>query len=170
MARVVAGDRAAFETLYLRRAPMVLGHLVKLVRDRTLAEDLMQTTFVSVLRSRDRYAAGQPVGPWLIAIATNAARDVLRRDRKRAALLSANPPATSTEPVMPDHLARRRLVDALAQLPPTQRQAVWLHKVEGLSFEQIAQTLHLTAVAARLRAHRGYQHLRLHLCDLQPEA
>jgi RNA polymerase sigma factor (sigma-70 family) len=55
---------------------------------------------------------------------------------------------------------RRKLERALAALPAQQREAVVMHKVHGLSFDDIAESLGVTSTAARIRAHRGYERLR----------
>jgi RNA polymerase sigma-70 factor (ECF subfamily) len=62
---------------------------------------------------------------------------------------------------------RRRLEDALQQLHPDQREAVILSKVEGWSFEEIASMRGISVVAARVRAHRGYEKLRQLLGGLE---
>lgn len=168
MERFVGGDASALDQIYLRHAPPVYGFAARLVQDRALAEDVLQHTFLSVLRSKDRYQRGQPVGPWLLTIAANAAKDLLRRRRTRgevaaeaAAHVAADLPAPS------DPGARKQLTAALEALPLAQREAVLLHKVHGLSFEQIGQALGTTALAARLRAHRGYERLRAALAHLE---
>jgi RNA polymerase sigma-70 factor (ECF subfamily) len=61
---------------------------------------------------------------------------------------------------MSDPGQRRRIEQAFAKLPAQQRECVILHKLEGLSFEQIAQMLDISETAARIRAHRGYERLR----------
>jgi RNA polymerase sigma-70 factor (ECF subfamily) len=61
---------------------------------------------------------------------------------------------------------RKRIEDALQQLPPDQREAVILSKVEGWSFEEIAELRGIRVGAARIRAHRGYEKLRLLLGEL----
>jgi RNA polymerase sigma-70 factor (ECF subfamily) len=57
-------------------------------------------------------------------------------------------------------VAAAGLVEAPRKLPAQQRECVILHKLEGLSFEQIAQMLDISETAARIRAHRGYERLR----------
>src|SRR5215510_8147671 len=75
MAAAVAGDQMAFATLVTRHHAPLLGYLYRLTGgDRPLAEDLVQETFLRVLRQRT-CQAGHPFKPWLYAIATNLARD-----------------------------------------------------------------------------------------------
>ncbi len=172
MERFVGGDVSAFEALFTRQAPILHGFLMRMVGDKATAEDLLQVTFMSVLRSKDRYAPGLPVAPWLTTIAANAARDTLRRGtiRKRSLdeVETMESQQRATQPNV-DPGARKLLLQALEKLPTQQREAVVLHKVEGWSFEQIAERLEITATAARIRAHRGYERLRELLSELDRE-
>ena len=162
MERFQNGDEAAFDALFTRHSPVVYAFIFRMVRNEALASDLLQVTFLSVVRSRLRYAKGTPVGPWLFTIAANAARDALRRRKNAEALVdetSRMPPGV-VDPVVPDVGLRRKLTAAMDQLTPEQREAVILHKIEGWSFQQIAEHAGVTETAARIRAHRGYEKLK----------
>ncbi len=171
MERFCQGDDTAFDTLFSRHGPRVNALMRTMVRDQALAEDLVQTTFLSIVRTRDRYPHGAPVVPWIFTIATNAARDVLRRKGLKIEELTATG-ETPREVAAPtgspesDPGLKRALDDALGKLPASHREAVVLHKVQGLSFAEIAETLGITSQAARLRAHRGYEKLRELLAPL----
>jgi RNA polymerase sigma-70 factor (ECF subfamily) len=168
MERFQQGDNAALEVLFDRHAAGVHAFLSRMVNDRSAADDLLQTTFLSVVRSADRYQPGFKVMPWLLTIAGNAARDALRRKRMQVEVLQNDDerpaPEPSVEPAMSDPAERKRIEWAFAQLPAQQRECVILHKLDGLSFEQIADMLDITETAARIRAHRGYERLR-HLLE-----
>lgn len=169
MASFCGGDEAAFEMLYQRHAGPVHAFLSRMVRDEALAEDLLQTTFLSVVRSRGRYVPGTAVRAWIYAIATNAGRDALRRRRARREDFSetgaprevAAPTAAESDPGM-----ARAVEEALMKLPVDQREAVVLHKMQELSFEEIAVALGISVGAAKVRAHRGYTRLRELLAPL----
>ncbi|MBZ4399541.1 RNA polymerase sigma factor [Myxococcus sp. MISCRS1] len=162
MERFCAGAQDAFEALFARHSGRVQGFLTRMVRDGSLAEDLLQTTFLSVVRARGRYERGTRFSPWLMTIAANAARDALRHRQHVDAYSSGEGTGapTSAPPPSGDPSLRRHLLDALQQLPPDHREAVVLSKVEGWSFEEIAALRGISAGAARLRAHRGYEKLR----------
>jgi RNA polymerase sigma-70 factor (ECF subfamily) len=163
MQRFCHGDEAAFDMLHQRHAAAVLAYLTRMLRDSALAEDLLQTTFLSFVRARGRYEAGTNVRAWLYAIATNAARDALRRHRARPERLTETgaPPEVARESIEPrDRSAARAVEAALSKLPPDQREAVVLHKLQELSFEEIGTALGISVGAAKVRAHRGYQRLR----------
>ncbi len=165
MEQFCSGDQAAFAVLFDRLVRKVQSFLGSMVQDTALAEDLTQTTFLSMMRSRDRYTFGRPVVPWVLTIAANAARDALRRRK----LERSNAPEEAdgvVHSIPTDHGLRRQLQSALGALPVSQREVVVLHKVQGLSFEQVAEATGITATAARIRAHRGYVKLRSLLAHL----
>jgi RNA polymerase sigma factor (sigma-70 family) len=169
MARFCRGDEAAFGVLYDRYARQLEAFLRRLVRDQTLAEDLLQTTFLSFVRARGRYVATVGLRAWIFSIAANAARDALRRRgvRREDALgpeignIGGAAPATSDPPLA------RALEQALRQLPEDQREALLLHKMHGLSFPEVALALGTTVGAAKVRAHRGNQRLKALLAPLE---
>ncbi len=169
MERFRDGAQDAFEALFARHSGRVQGFLARMVRSGPLAEDLLQSTFLSVIRSRGRYEPGTRFLPWLMTIAANAARDALRHQRHVDAYASQEDTSAplSVQPPAGDPSMRRHLLDALQQLHPDQREAVVLSKVEGWSFEEIAALRGITAGAARLRAHRGYERLRELLAPLE---
>src|SRR5262245_29430667 len=80
MLRFIEGDTAAFDELFLRYRQPTHAYLSRLAGEKT-GEDLLQATFLSVIRARGRFDRSARFKPWLYAIATNAARDSLRRRR-----------------------------------------------------------------------------------------
>jgi len=169
MTHFTQGNEQAFDTLFARRAPQLHSFLGGLVREPALAEDLLQTTFLSMVRSRDRWRPGSKVAPWLFSIAANAARDALRhRSRWQGDedALAALPSPVSAE--AKDPALARRLETALSHLPLQQREAVVLHHVLDWSFEEMAAALGANATTMRVRAHRGFAKLRELLDDLRP--
>lgn len=171
MDRFCQGDAQAFDGLFQRYAPAVHGYLLKLVGDRATAEDLAQATFLSLVKSRGRFAKGSPFKPWLYAIATNAARDSVRRrkpeDLTSDGELPRDAPAENAGPS--DVGLDRRVREALATLPDNQREVIILNRFEGLSMAEIAVALGASESAVKVRAHRGYERLREQLHDLWEE-
>lgn len=161
-----AGDRDALGVLLARHSRGLHSLLSRLVRDRGLADELLQSTFLAVIGANGSFHRGRPVVPWLLTIAGNAARDSLRRSRLRERALRLRVVDRSIEPSTEDPWLRARLTQAFLALPRRQRECVELHKLAGQSFAQIAEQLHITESAARLRAHRGYAHLRELLADV----
>ncbi len=170
MLRYCDGDAQAFRELYALVAPRLLGYLAKMTRDRAVADDLLQQTFLKLHRARAAYVRGADPVPWLYSIAHRTFIDEARR-QKRAVVRTADDevpevPAAITgesferrdEPADPE-LARAAL-DALARLPDQQREAVVLTKLDGKSVAEAAAIAGTTVGAMKVRAHRGYEALR----------
>jgi RNA polymerase sigma-70 factor (ECF subfamily) len=166
MARYAQGDGAAFVELYDALSQALFGMLLRLARQRPLAEDLLQQTFLQMHDARGRFVPGSPVRPWAYAIARRLFIDHTRRSRREVA--SGDPPAGPSEPA--EHRtpgdwhdareAAQRAQAALDSLPPRQREAYLLVKVEGLGLSDAADVLGATVTAVKLRVHRAVTALR----------
>ncbi len=173
MARFCQGEAAAFDALFQRFSRPVHGYLARLTGSAASAEDLVQLTFLSLVRARGRFQPGARVKPWLYAIATNAARDFQRRTKRPEELTEAGElPATvaADSPAPRDVGLERTVQRALEALPEGQRIPIVMHRFEGMSFAEIAEALGLTESAVKVRAHRGYARLRELLSGLREEA
>jgi RNA polymerase sigma factor (sigma-70 family) len=161
MERHLAGDRAAFRELFRRYAPVVL----RLVRRNVSIEDahdLVQLTFLHLHRGRKDFRRGARLRPWLCAIAINVRRQYLRAMKHRESVAPA--------PDMGEKLAAPPTSDvvgkvraALAELSGDQQEVIVLHWVEGLSFREVADVVGASLSAVKVRAHRGYEVMRLSL-------
>lgn len=171
MERFVQGQAQAFDVLFARHAGGVRRYLAR-VAGPAAADDLTQTTFLSLVRARGRYRLDLAFKPWLYAIATNAARDHLRRKKPEELTFDGAPPRDVPAEAAPlsDPGLERQVRQALDQLPAPQREAILLHRFEGLSFSEIAQALGVSESAVKVRAHRGYLRLRELLQALRGEA
>lgn len=159
--RLQAGDSRAFDTLFERHAAAIQRYLTRLTRNSAVADDLTQQTFLSVLRGRDRFLPGARFKPWLYAIATNAARDSRRRTRlEELSEAGTLPEGEPVQPQVKDAGLERQVRAALEKLPQAMREAIILHRFEGLSFAEIAQASGVSESAVKVRAHRGYQKLK----------
>lgn len=168
MEQFCRGDEKAFDGLFDRHAPAVRGYLVRLVGSSALADDLTQTTFLSLVRARGRFQKGARFKPWLYAIATNAARDAKRRKTEQLSETGELPGDEGEEMAVRDTGMERQVHAALKQLPDAQREAILQHRFHGLSFAEIAQAEGVSESAVKVRAHRGYERLRDLLKGLWP--
>jgi RNA polymerase sigma-70 factor, ECF subfamily len=171
MARYQDGDAAAFRELYAVVAPRLLGYLMKMARDKALADDLLQQTFLKVHRARAAYVRGADPLPWIYSIAHRTFIDDVRKHKRAvvrvadeevpevAAGLDGESVERRDEPRVDAELAREAL-DALAQLPTQQREAVVLTKLDGKTVAEAAEIAGTTVGAMKVRAHRGYEALR----------
>jgi RNA polymerase sigma-70 factor (ECF subfamily) len=158
----VEGSTAAFDELYRRVAPRLLGYLLRLTRSRERAEDLLQITFVKVHRARDSYLSGAPFLPWVFAIARRSFYDERRSLKTRSEELSSdgNLPEPRQESFgIPSDLSEA-LEQAFNSIPEAYREAIQLTKLSGLSIAEAAQVLGASETAVKLRVHRGYNLLR----------
>jgi RNA polymerase sigma-70 factor (ECF subfamily) len=180
MARYCDGDASAFRELYALVAPKLRGYLVKLARQRALADDILQQTFMKVHRARTAYVRGADPVPWIYAIAHRTFIDEARKTKRAvvrvgdddllpevAAGLDGISDDRRDEPVDGDRL--KAALEVLETLPEQQRQAVILVKLEGKSIAEAAEIAGTTAGAMKVRAHRGYEVLRKALAQ-QPAA
>ncbi len=171
MVRYVAGDERAFEEVFRRYAPRVLGYMRRGYLTGREAEDLAQQTFLQLHRARFDYRPDRPLGPWLMTIARNVKHDFLRRIGRRGvpAGLEGLEPA-SDDPGGPRLEAREAVEGALAHLPASLRRVVELHWLSHLSFAEVAESLGISRSAAKVRAHRAYRALRRFLEDRAGDA
>ena len=171
MARYCDGDASAFRELYAALAPRLYGYLVRMCRQRALADDLLQLTFLKVHRARAAYVRGADPIPWIYAIAHRTFIDEARK-QKRAVVrvgdvaelpevragISGDADGTADEAADPELV--KTALDALAALPIQQREAVVLTKLDGKSVAEAAEIAGTTVGAMKVRAHRGYEALR----------
>jgi RNA polymerase sigma-70 factor (ECF subfamily) len=164
--RVAAGDRAAFAALYAATSAKLFGIVLRILRDRSLAEDVLQDAFLRVWRNAGRYEpqSGRPV-TWLAAIARNAAIDVVRQQRVHAtrhlddgdeALAHmADPAAGALDPA-----DREGLRTCLAELEDEQRACVLLAYLDGWSREDLAERFARPVGTIKTWLHRSLARLR----------
>lgn len=142
---------------------------VRMVREREVAEDAVQDAFFSAYRNLDRFS-GPSFRAWLTRIGLNAARDILRKRKRRPSEPypewedeSWQPPAPETE--RPEHLAlvgqqRAELARAMATITPDQRTAIVLFDVQGYDYAEIAALTGVSVGTVKSRIHRGRLGLR----------
>jgi RNA polymerase sigma-70 factor (ECF subfamily) len=173
MTRFAGGDDAALGEIYDLASPALFTFLFRICRDRSLAEDLTQETFMRIHRARGLYRPGAAVMPWAYTIARRLFLDAVRARKTEDAHVSdagardgdaAAPEIASTGPSAEDLLADAEIADAvdsaLARIPENQATAFRLLKSEGLSVAETAAIMGTTKGAVKLRAHRAYEALR----------
>ena len=150
MARTAAGEEAAFRLLVQRWETDVRAFLIHMLGSLEEAADLTQDTFVKVFDHAGRYRPEDRFKSWLFRIAGNLARSRLRR-RKVVGWLSFDPAVHDVRDPGPEPseelLERERaqaVRSALVRLPERQREALALHRYQGLKYREIATAMDTT--------------------------
>ncbi len=173
MLDVQRGDRKAFERLLRKHQDPVLNLAYRFLGDRDEAEDLAQEIFLRVYRARDSYRPEARFATWLYRIAANACLNALRARRNRRSvsiqdievqgesghLADDAKEATPAESVLRNEMAERirEIVDGL---PDTQRLAIVLNKYQGLSYEEVAESMSLSVMAVKSLLFRARERIR----------
>lgn len=171
MARVTARDSAAFEHLYDRYAPTVLGVIIRIVQDHAEGEEILQEAFWRVWNQAATFDPDKgPLRAWLFSIARRLALDLLRRRsvRPQAARNESEERLFERAPApdagVPDAaeqaIAAEQLHGALGKLSGEQFQVLELAYFRGLTRQEIAQTTGLPLGTVHTRARLGLQNLR----------
>lgn len=167
MARVAEGDGAAFAELFDRSSPTVLGFLVRLLRRRSLAEEVLQETFLQAWLQAGNYRpeAGSVRG-WLLLIARSRALDCLRREgsRNRREDAASQQGSRWLDPLGTERLEslerQAQVRDGLARLPAAQQACLALAFGEDeLSHTEIAQRLAVPLGTVKSRVRLGMRKL-----------
>jgi RNA polymerase sigma-70 factor, ECF subfamily len=143
--RVARGETAALRTLYEEHAPRAMAIAIRVLRDQTEAEDVVQETFLELWRRAAQFDTrkGGAVA-WVVTIARSRAIDRMRSSGTAARAVEGASREGLPQPqlVPSDHAERRRdevrVAAALAELPAEQRQTIELAYFEGLSQSEIA--------------------------------
>ncbi|HJT87853.1 MAG TPA: sigma-70 family RNA polymerase sigma factor [Bryobacteraceae bacterium] len=167
LARLQHRDPQALAELYDKYGRMVFGLILRMVRDRGIAEDLVQETFLRVWNRVGGFDSERgAVGPWLLAVARNRAIDYLRYQGRRAEstieLNETEHPALFAD-VQTDILrfdVVKRVANALKQLAPQQREAIELAYFEGLSQTEIAERMRQPLGTVKTWMRRALQQMR----------
>jgi len=159
MERMQQGDADACQELLDSIGPSLRAFLRRRIADPHEVEDVYQEVFMAIFEARRTYEPGRPFEPWLFAIARNITVDFTRRRWARSHWeeLVAEPPEqladTSSTPAP-------ELNAVLAGLPPDQRDAFSMLKLDGLSVEEAAARAGVSVGALKVRAHRAYKSLK----------
>jgi RNA polymerase sigma-70 factor (ECF subfamily) len=177
------GDARAFETLYARHKGGSYRYFLRHAGgDTATADELHQDLWLRVIGARERYEAQAKFSTWLYTLARHRLVDHWR-SRHGISLASLEDDAVVTqaeqslaasrddddEPLRAsiDAETRRRLVAALADVPPLQRDAFLLHIEGGLSLDEIASLTATSGETVKSRLRYAYRRLRATLEDLQ---
>jgi RNA polymerase sigma-70 factor, ECF subfamily len=179
-----SGREAAYRELIRRYERPVFALLFRMVRDRELAEDLSQETFIKALNAIESYRPEFKFSSWIFKIANNAAIDHLRRRELDTLSLDGSPHAETPEAMQAtalqigvrqesplDTVEAKELGSeieaAIGRLRPEYRSCILLRHVEGRAYEEIAEILDLPLGTVKTYIHRARNELRVALAHLK---
>ena len=184
MGRVRDGDSTAFRELFARHSKGVVNFAFRFVRNRDRAEELAQDVFLQIYRARKRYEAKAKFQTYLYRVATNLCLNELRRFDYKSRLepLEGNPLGDESEGSREladgslvsaeDRVAGRqlqaRMEKVLNSLPDHQKSALLLSRLEGFTYQQVADCLDTSESAVKSLIFRATGTLRRRLKDLVP--
>jgi RNA polymerase sigma-70 factor, ECF subfamily len=174
-----SGEVRAFEELARRHRAAVYNFILRMVRERSRAEDLLQETWLKVVRTAPSYEKKAKFTTWLYTIARNLCVDSMRRERYRKTdSLDAPSDPSDEAPARsesvaghgpsPDRAAhatalRPKLEQALAALPAEQREVFVLREYAGIPFKEIAEVAGVPENTVKSRMRYALEALRKHL-------
>lgn len=166
--RVQKGDKGAFDLLVLKYQHKIVNLIMRYVRDPDLALDIAQEAFIKAYRALPRFRGDSAFYTWMYRIAVNTAKNYLAAQRRRPAdvELDLQDPeqydlhAKLRETDTPEGIAlsnelRETVERAIAALPEDLRTAIILRELEGMSYEEIAQTMECPVGTVRSRIFRA---------------
>jgi len=166
--RVQKGDKGAFDVLVLKYEHKIVNLVMRYVRDPETALDITQEAFIKAYRALPRFRGDSAFYTWLYRIAVNTAKNHLAAQRRRPTDieldlqdpeqygLHAKLKETDTpEAVSLSHELQDTLERAIAALPEDLRTAIILRELDGMSYEEIAQTMDCPVGTVRSRIFRA---------------
>jgi RNA polymerase sigma-70 factor (ECF subfamily) len=150
------GDAAAFETLVRDNADAVYGHALRFFGDRSIAEDATQEVFIKVYRSLAGFDGRSSFSTWLFRLTRNTCIDMMRRSARRPTPMDPlDMPQPGTGDIAEGAVARVALEQAVATLPPEDRDALNAVTLFGLSYEEAGGMLNVPAGTVKSRVFRA---------------
>ena len=171
--RCLAGDEKSYRELIELYQPQVFSLALRMLRRAEDAEDVTQETFIRMFRALDRYDPTRSFPAWLFTIASRLCIDHIRRRKSSPVPLTQRDVHTDEEYTLeiadpglgPEELTSRgeeetRTRTLIDSLPPHYRIVVMLRHQQDLSYEEIAEALHLPLGTVKARIHRARALLR----------
>jgi RNA polymerase sigma-70 factor (ECF subfamily) len=170
LARYAAGEEAAFREIVSRYKNSLYAFLRHFLNQRELIEDVFQETFIQLFISRDSFDTSRPLRPWLFTIATNKAKDALRKQQRKPDIAigtMADSEEMSFDDVLDnltfdgttpyDNLEKSEAASAvrqvIANMPDNLREILILAYFNKFSYKQMAQILSIPIGTVKSRLH-----------------
>jgi RNA polymerase sigma-70 factor (ECF subfamily) len=151
-------DEAKFDAFYRRTAGSLWSYIHRLTGDAAAADDLLQKTFISLLRANPTFASDEHMRRWLYRTATNVTFDHFRELKRRGTAADRGHRSPGESPVAPQDL-RHDFSRVFAELKPRERALLWLAHVEESNHEEIGEALGVKAKSVRVLLFRARKRL-----------
>ena len=181
MLRVRAGDGEAFRELFEKHSRPIVNFAYHFVGSRQRAEEIAQDVFLQIYRAAARYEPTAKFTTWLYRIATNACLNEVRRpehrhpkrplehpqddERKRAEIAFPDPTAVPGDSALAGRELEAKIHAVLEDLPPNQRAALLMSRVDGMSYLEVAEALATTESAVKSLVFRATATMRKALAE-----
>ena len=153
-----SGDERAFRELYRRHTPTLYPFVLRVMGGvEADAEDVVQDTWVRAVRALPRFRWESAFRTWLVGIGLNRARELLRRDSRREALMETQDLRRVTKPSGAESLDLER---AIQRLPDGYRTVLLLHDLEGFTHPEISERLDIAIGTSRSQLHHARRAMR----------
>lgn len=165
MQRYQRADGEAADELVTLLNPLLARYYYAWTRDAAQVEDLLQECWLRIHRARGSYRVGEPLLPWVLAIARYTRVDQYRQKRRSSGRESGLEemvvhPSVDPRAALETRLEARAMLVAVEALPEAQREVLLLLKMEGMSVGEVANATGSTAAAVKQKAYRAYQAVR----------
>jgi len=182
MLRFQKGDTEAFQQLFHKFSPSVVNFAFRFLGTQARAEEIAQEVFLQVYRWQNRYEPKAKFSTWLFKIAHNHCLNEVRKGEYRVSLESLNPSedlegderernlpdttASKGEDILAAKEAADRIEKVLQRVPKSQRTALLLSRMEGMSYQEVAEVLGSTEKAVKSLVFRATHSLKEGLRDI----
>jgi len=166
MLKVKEGDLDQLGLLFERYKKMLFGFFYNLNHDAELSEDLVQNTFMRILKYRKGFNGDGEFKIWMFHIARNVSYDHFRKNkwRENDDIANYNEKLSDDEPIKADSMAKNEemllLRQAIKRLDHEKREVLTLSKLEGLKYKQIGEMLDCSEGAVKVKVFRALQALK----------
>jgi RNA polymerase sigma factor (sigma-70 family) len=158
--RFASGDHRVMRELYREYGGPVFGVALRVLRNRGLAEEAVQQTFLQAWRASASFDPSRDIAPWLFTIARRVSIDLLRREQRHLTDEIGDRDVPTTGGTLEGAWAVYEVRRALDRLPEEERQVLAATHFEGLTHEQTAERLGIPLGTVKSRSHRAYRRLK----------